>query len=223
MKRGRIKNYYINEFNDKGIHKRLEIGLESIKKEINGIKKRNIAILRFKYPKTFLLIIFMFVSYKIFSNPDVTYFVNNLSSLGYIGIFLAGVLFTSGLTIPFSIGYLVTLDTSNIIAYTLIGGIGALIGDLVIFNFIRISFEKEFRHISKTKTLSYLNYFIEKHFNKKIRIYMLYVFASIIILSPLPDEIGIIMVAGFSKIDPKIFAVASFVLNSIGIFLLLLI
>jgi hypothetical protein len=50
-----------------------------------------------------------------------------------------------------------------------------------------------------------------------------YVLAGILIASPLPDEAGITMLAGFSKISEKAIIGISFVLNTVGIFILLLI
>ena len=49
----------------------------------------------------------------------------------------------------------------------------------------------------------------------------MYAFVGILIASPLPDEIGVIMLAGLTKINFKILAIISFILNTLGILIIL--
>jgi len=48
-------------------------------------------------------------------------------------------------------------------------------------------------------------------------------YLGILIASPLPDEAGVIMLAGLTKIKSNVFAILSFSLNTAGILILLLI
>jgi len=57
--------------------------------------------------------------------------------------------------------------------------------------------------------------------NGKIRHYLIYVFIGIFIASPLPDEIGDVLLAGFTKVKPLFLAIFSFILHFIGIMVLL--
>jgi len=92
---------------------------------------------------------------------------------------------------------------------------------LHIFSFIRVSFEDEFNKLRKTKLIRSIGKVIEKSLGKKLKAYLMYIFAGFIIASPLPDEIGVIMLAGLTRINARILAVLSFILNTIGILVLL--
>jgi len=62
---------------------------------------------------------------------------------------------------------------------------------------------------------------MNSHISHKIKAYMLYGVIGLLIASPLPDEIGVVLLAGLNHVKQKIFATASFILHIIGIFLLL--
>jgi uncharacterized membrane protein YdjX (TVP38/TMEM64 family) len=49
----------------------------------------------------------------------------------------------------------------------------------------------------------------------------MYAFAGILIASPLPDEAGVIMLAGLTKIKTWALAIISIILNTIGILIML--
>jgi len=48
------------------------------------------------------------------------------------------------------------------------------------------------------------------------------IFAGFVIASPLPDEIGVSLLAGTTKISTRTFAILSYFLNTAGIFIVLL-
>lgn len=191
------------------------------KKEFQLIKKELKLISGFDYPKLTLLVIAIITAYFIFSNPKVDVFVLSLNNLGYLGVFIAGIFFAFGFTAPLSAGFFITLNPENILLAGILGGIGAMISDLLIFKFIRFSFMDEFQRLEHTKTMRKLSNLIEKTLGHKIRIYFMYAFAGILIASPLPDEAGVIMLAGLTKIRAKILALISFILNTLGILILL--
>ena len=103
----------------------------------------------------------------------------------------------------------------------IIGGLGAMISDLLIFKFIRVSFEDEFKNIEKEKISKNIEKIIDYRFGNKLRIYLMYIFAGILIASPLPDEIGVIMLSGLTKINVKMLSILGFILNTLGILILL--
>ena len=178
-------------------------------------------LFKFKYPKLAILLIIILFSYILFSNGIVQESLSNLGDFGYISIFIAGILFAFGFTAPISIGLFITLPFENILVASIIGGIGAMIGDMLIFYTIRISFMKEFESLKNTRIFKSIIIEIEKDINKKIRNYLLYIFMGIVIASPLPDEIGVTMLAGLTKIKQKYLILISFILNTIGIFLII--
>lgn len=101
------------------------------------------------------------------------------------------------------------------------GGLGALIGDLFIFNLVKFSFQDEFDRIKNTKTMQKLGKLIDRNLSKKIKFYLLFLFAEFLIATPLPDEAGMTILAGFTKIKQSILAISSFILHTIAIYLIL--
>ena len=180
-------------------------------------------LFRFRYPKITLLILFSILSYFLFSNSNVQGFVSQLEGFRYLGIFIAGLLFSFGFTTPFAIGFFIVANPGNIYLAALIGGLGALISDLLIFKIIRFSFMKEFKRLEKTDAMKKIKLILSHRFLSKIKVYLLYAFAGIVIASPLPDELGVTMLAGLSKIKTGKLAIISFIMNTIGILVLLLI
>ena len=173
---------------------------------------------KIKYPKMlFLVFTFIFAS-LIVVGRDFSH--NFLLSLGYASTFFAGILYTYSFTAAPATAILLLLSgEQNILLAGLIAGFGALIGDLIIFKFIRHSFADEIEKLSKEKAL--------KKFNRKIPLklkkYLLPVIAAIIISSPLPDEIGVSLLAASRSISTKSFSLLSYILNTAGIFIILLV
>lgn len=132
-------------------------------------------------------------------------------------------LFSFGFTAPFAVGFFLALNPQSIIMAGIIGGMGALIADLIIFKFIRVSFTGEFKRLEKTKALKEVGLLIEKKLKHRLKVYLMYALAGIVIASPLPDELGVIMLAGLTKIKIHSLAILSFLLNTLGIIIILLI
>lgn len=173
-----------------------------------------------KYPKFLLLFITFLIAYLLFNggtNPRFHLFV---VSLGLLGTFLTGILFTYGFTAaPATAIFLILAKEQNILLAGLVGGLGALLGDLFIFNFIRHSFKDEVRKLYGEKLVVYINHKTPTFLKR----YFLPVFAGFIIASPLPDEIGVAMIAASKYISAKVFSVISYALNTAGIFAILMV
>ncbi len=143
--------------------------------------------------------------------------VFRLGNFGYIGAFAGGILFVSTFTMSIGVSLLLLLaETLHPIEIGLLAGMGAVIGDLVIFQYIRskglISEIKHFFEFfggDKIKHLVHTKYFS----------WALPVLGAIIIASPLPDELGVGLM-GISKLKTSQFILLSFVLNAMGIFLI---
>lgn len=178
-------------------------------------------LFKIKYPKILALIGFTLFAYILFSDPFFIDYVKNLHQFDYYSMFLFGSLFTFGFTTPFAIGYFITYIPSNIWLAGLMGGIGATLGDLLIFKFVKFSFKDEFEKIRKEKITKKVDYTLRKILGKKIKHYLMYAFAGIIIASPLPDEAGVTMLAGLTDIEPSILAIISFIFNTLGILIFL--
>ncbi len=145
------------------------------------------------------------------------YLLLHLGSFGYLGAFIAGMFFVSTFTVATSALILLILaETLSPLEIGLIAGLGAVVGDMLIFRLVKDNLTNEiediYNHVDKKKHFKKL--FHSKYFN-----WMLPVLGSIIIASPLPDELGVSLM-GISKINPVKFIFLSYILNSIGIFLI---
>ena len=174
-------------------------------------------LLKLKYPKFLLWILTFALAFFIFRERGFLPLHNALLSLGYIGVFLAGVLFVYGFTAAPATAILLILSREqNIFLSGFIAGFGALAGDLLIFRFIRHSFKDEIKRLLKGKIFRHRGSF--GTFKK----YLITIFSGFIIASPLPDEIGVSLLASTTKISTKTFVVISYLLNTAGIFVILM-
>ena len=144
-------------------------------------------------------------------------FLINLGAFGYFGAFIAGILFVSTFTVAIGILILSILaKTISPIELGLIAGLGAVFGDFMIFSLIKNNLAGELSYLYNKldKGNHVKNIFYSKYFY-----WTLPVLGAIIIASPFPDELGVSFM-GISKMKNYQFLITSFILNSIGIFLL---
>lgn len=165
----------------------------------------------------FLLATFV-LAYIIFAEKDFLFLQEALIATGYLGSFLLGIFFVYGFTAgPATALLLLTSGEQNIIIAGLVAGCGALLGDLVIFRFIRHYFTDEIESLGKEKIINSIGRFLPKIVKK----YLTLTSAVIIIASPLPDEIGVTLLASSPIISTKYFSILSYILNTLGIFTIL--
>lgn len=173
-----------------------------------------------KYPKFLLLFITFIIAYLLFNSRDYGPFQDFIVGLGYSGTFVAGILFAYGFTsAPATAIFLILAEHQNIYLASFIGGLGALIGDLFIFSLIRSSFADEIKKLTRERIVHYFS-------NKLpgiIKKYTLPVAAGFIIASPLPDEIGVSLLAASTVVSTKAFMMISYLLNTVGIFAIYLV
>ena len=178
-------------------------------------------IFSFKYPKLFILVILILLAYYLFTRPFISEWIKLFNKLGDFGVFISGFLTSLGFTTPFGIGLLIKMNPSNILFATLIAGLGATLADLLIFKIIKLSFMDEFKRLEKTKLIQEIEHIVNKNKSVLIRHYLLYIFAGLAFATPLPDELGVSMLAGLTTIKQWKLAVISFILHSIMIYVII--
>lgn len=176
----------------------------------------------YKYPKLILFLLFAVIAYYLFNNELFSSIISNLGTYQYLGEFVGGLLFSFGFTTPIAIAIFLKINPSNILLASIIGGMGALVSDLIIFKFIKFSFEDEFKKLKKERPFLFMRKNVFNHLNPKISHYITFAFAGMLFASPLPDEAAVLVLAGISKINVKTLAIVSFIFNSIGIYILLI-
>ncbi len=127
--------------------------------------------------------------------------------------FISGLFFTSVFTTApamIALGKLTILTSPLMVA--LVGAIGAMIGDLVIFSFIKGHISEDVSYLlsrAKSKRFKHL-------FHYRFMRWSLAIVGAAIIASPLPDELGLTLM-GLSRMSTSRFVVISYVFNFLGI------
>ena len=131
----------------------------------------------------------------------------------FLGSLVAGIFFVSIFTAaPAGVVLFEIAAANSIWEVALFGGIGALIGDLLIFRFIKDSISEDIHWLMrKTKQERLVSIFKPKLFK-----WLIPFIGALIIASPLPDEAGLAMM-GLSKMRTSVFIPISFALNFLGI------
>jgi len=144
-------------------------------------------------------------------------FANLLGSIQEIGVlsaFIAGMFFTSIFTTAPAIVALGEVSLLQGIFYTsFFGAAGSVVGDLIIFRFVRDRFSK---HVTEITTHQSIWRRFHLLFRRRFFRWITFLVGGFILASPLPDELGI-AILGFSKMRIKYFVLLSFVFNFFGI------
>jgi len=143
--------------------------------------------------------------------------ITSTKEVRFIGSFVAGIFFTSVFTTAPAIVALGEIAHANsIISTALLGSMGALAGDLIIYKFVRDRLSEHLMELIKhqgggkrIRMLLKLKYFR----------WLTFLIGGLIIASPLPDELGISLL-GFSRMRIRFFVVLSLVFNFVGILLI---
>lgn len=169
-----------------------------------------------KYRNLTFLFVSIVLAYFVFRNETIHSYLLHLGSLGYVGAFFAGILFVSTFTVATgAIILLVLAETLSPIEIGFIAGLGAVVGDFVIFRFVKDDLAREIKLIYNKIDG---NHHLKKVLHTKYFGWTFPVIGAIVIASPLPDELGVSLM-GISKMKTYQFLLLSFVLNAIGIFL----
>lgn len=139
--------------------------------------------------------------------------LTSTQELKHIGSFVAGIFFVSVFTAaPATVVFAEIAQSNSIFWVAFFGGIGALVGDLVIFRFIKDRLSADFLYlIKKSKSERLISIFRLKLFR-----WLIPFAGALIVASPLPDELGLTMM-GLSKMKTSLFIPLSFLLNFLGI------
>lgn len=137
----------------------------------------------------------------------------------FVGSFLAGIFFVSIFTAaPASVILVEIAQKNSIFEVALFAAFGAVVGDLLIFRFIKDGLSEDITYLLKKNHNSRL----KKIFHLKLFRWLIPFLGALVVASPLPDELGLAMM-GFSKMRMSFFLPLSFILNFLGILVIMLI
>jgi len=145
--------------------------------------------------------------------------ITHLGNFKLFGAFIAGMFFTSVFT---TVPALATLGEiglfQNPFLVAVIGGTGAVIGDMIIFRFVRDRFADDLKEVF---TLEHPSKRLAKLAEMKFFRWFVLFFGGLIIASPLPDELGV-SILGLANVKTRWFIPISFVFNTLGILVVIL-
>ena len=141
------------------------------------------------------------------------YLINGAAHFQFLGNFLAGTFFTSIFTAaPAGVILGNIAQTSGILQTALVGALGALVGDFLIFRLIEDTIAKDVALALKSSKYSHL----KEIFGLRIFSWLAPFLGAVFIALPLPDELGLALM-GLSKTRSVVFIPISFALHFLGI------
>lgn len=149
-------------------------------------------------------------------NPAFKDWLLHLGTLEYLGALVAGFLFVSSLTTPISIVAIgIMAENVNPFALAVVGAAGAVAGDFLIFKLVKDHLGEELAKLVGKKETSHLKLLL----HSKFITWMLPIIGTLIIASPLPDELGVSLLS-VSKMSERKFILISYISNAIGILMI---
>lgn len=174
-------------------------------------------IKNFLFQDTILIAVSIVVAVTIVRTGVLASVLTSTRELEFVGSFIAGIFFTSVFTTAPAIVTLGEIARVNSIWFTaLFGAFGAVVGDIIIFQFIRGQFSEHLLELLKYKGAGKR---IRILFTRKSFRWFMIVAGGLVIASPLPDELGIGLL-GLSKIRTTRLIPLSFIFNGLGILLI---
>lgn len=177
------------------------------------------------YPRLIGLGMCMGVAYVLYQIGMFEWLDGRLHGLGYPGMFVGGMLFSYGFTTPFAIAAFVAMahEVNPWIAAP-IAGVGALISDFIIFELLRVSFfGDELERLRHASIIDRIHRVLHHDTTPEIvRRWSLWLLAAVVIASPLPDELGVAMLSGTTKMNERAFGIICVSMNTLGILAILL-
>ena len=164
----------------------------------------------------FLLSVSVVIAIFIIKSGIIHSLIDSFKGLHYLGAFFAGTLFTSFFTVAPSAAILIELAQENsVVVVSIVGGIGAAVGDYIIFRFIRDRVAEDIKYVISHTGIKIL----PAVFRTRIFLSLTALTGAFFIASPLPDEIGLAMM-GLSGVKTATLLPFSFVLHAAGIFVI---
>jgi uncharacterized membrane protein YdjX (TVP38/TMEM64 family) len=208
--------------------KRYSFKRRRIEKFFEGIIRK---IKLFKYRNICLLMLSILLAYYILK-PGLQKVILGFPKLGYVGTFLAGIFYSSTLTVaPATALLYISGKVLSPFLISVIGACGAVTTDYILFKFVKESLVDEVKKLGEELN-SRLFYKFEPLFNiifaKDFRLklfkfsrsrkwkYVIPLVSAAIIASPLPDELGV-AILGATNYEKRKFILLSYFSNFIGI------
>jgi hypothetical protein len=176
---------------------------------------------RWEYKHTTVLLVSLLVFILLLDTALFSVAMDVIIGLGFLGAFLAGIMFPSLFTFaPASTAIILLSSTGglNPIAVALTAAAGAMVGDFIILRFVEEKIAYELKPLAMRLGIPQLISYLQV---RRRTSWVARTLGAFMIASPLPDEIGIGLL-GISKIGNASFLLICYVLNAAGILALVM-
>lgn len=171
---------------------------------------------KWRYPYLTAVGLSVLLAVYLGTNQTFKSWLLHLGSLEYIGALLAGFLFVSSFTVAISTVVIgIMAQHIHPVALGLIGGVGAVVGDWVVFRLVKDHLTDELGMLFGKEGTAYVKHVLRS----KYIAWTLPIIGAFIIASPLPDELGVSLL-GMSKMSDAKFIAISYIFNSLGILMI---
>jgi len=176
-----------------------------------------------KYPRLIIFVITILIAIFLFYEWMSSENINNFFlSLWYGWTFLGWLLYSYWFTSASATAVLLIISKEKILRLSiLIAGLWALISDIIIYSFSKNVLLQELTMLKEEWYVIKFRNFLKKIFGPKYK-YIMPIIAGILIMTPLPTEIWVTMLAGKKNISTKKFIVMAYILHTLGILIILL-
>lgn len=168
----------------------------------------------------FFIILSIVFAVILLKNGFFEKFLSSLNNFKIIGIFVSGMFFTSVFTSPVAMAAFIQFSKEGIFIAAFFGALGALLGDFIIFKFVKNRVLDDLIYLTNINISNgNVKGRFESIFKLKLFRWITIFLGAVIIASPFPDELGLIML-GISNLNSFLFLPFSFVMNFIGILII---
>lgn len=175
-----------------------------------------------KYPRLIIFLITIIIAIIVFYEWMHSQVIHDfLIWLGYGGTFIWWLFYSYGFTSSSATAMLLILSQKTSFGLSIItAGIWALISDILIFMLAKNALLQELTMLKEEPYIIKLRNFLKKTFWPPYK-YIMPIVAWILIMTPLPTEIGITILASRKKLSMKTFIIMAYILHTIGITIIL--
>lgn len=178
----------------------------------------------FRFPKLLAFVASIVFAYVLYKMDAFHWIEGHLDGASYASMLLAGFLFSFGFTSPFAAVYFFEVaHIVNPFFAALLAAVGATLSDISIFQFTKLSFHDEIARMKETRPIRWLHgLFHHDGISHDFRNTLRWILACVVIASPLPDEVGMTFVVSFTHLKGWRLSSLCFVLNTVGILVIML-
>lgn len=164
-----------------------------------------------------IILFSIFVAVFISRSQILARLLTSTEEVELVGSFIAGLFFTSLFTTAPAIVALGEIAQAHSLFWTaILGGAGAVVGDMVIFRFIRDRFSEHLTALARERGfLKRAKIILQSRILRRSSLFV----GGLILASPLPDELGI-SILGLAHVSTRWFVPISFLFNALGILII---